>query len=86
MGAGRKTQTFYAGESVAWSPLSGDGSILTRNLVKDELGGVIFGCRHCTMQECLSKQLFGMSQYLLCICTVETYTCHLFVRIITGSF
>ncbi|KEH29394.1 hypothetical protein MTR_4g036205 [Medicago truncatula] len=30
-----------------------------RNLEKNQLGGVIFGCTRSTMNECLSKQLFG---------------------------
>ncbi|KAK9124639.1 hypothetical protein Sjap_014241 [Stephania japonica] len=32
----------------------------TRNLNKQDLGGVIFGCTRDTMGECLSKQLFGL--------------------------
>ncbi|XP_014492453.1 kelch-like protein 28 [Vigna radiata var. radiata] len=31
-----------------------------RNLRKSELGAVIFGCKNATMNECLSKQLFGL--------------------------
>ncbi|GAU17154.1 hypothetical protein TSUD_177840 [Trifolium subterraneum] len=31
-----------------------------RNLTKDELGGVIFGCKNMTIKECLTKQLFGL--------------------------
>ncbi|KAK2414788.1 DCD (Development and Cell Death) domain protein [Trifolium repens] len=31
-----------------------------RNLTKDQLGGVIFGCKNATIQECLTKQLFGL--------------------------
>lgn len=38
----------------------GSSSLSTRNLSKADLGGVIFGCTHDTMQECLSKQLFGL--------------------------
>lgn len=33
--------------------------VAARNLREDELGGVIFGCKHNTIGECLSKQLFG---------------------------
>jgi hypothetical protein len=31
----------------------------TRNLGKNQLGGVIFGAKNTTIKECLSKQLFG---------------------------
>ncbi|KAG6524344.1 uncharacterized protein LOC122045914 isoform X1 [Zingiber officinale] len=34
--------------------------VSSRNLRKSDLGGVIFGCKHHTMKECLSKQLFGL--------------------------
>ena len=34
-------------------------SVTARNLVKKDLGGVIFGCKHNTMGECYSKKLFG---------------------------
>ena len=37
----------------------GDQSFSARNLGEDELAGVIFGCTHQTINECLSKQLFG---------------------------
>uniref|UniRef100_K3XF28 DCD domain-containing protein n=1 Tax=Setaria italica TaxID=4555 RepID=K3XF28_SETIT len=63
MGAGRKTETFYAGtpstpaRTNAWY---GTYSVAARNLREDELGGVIFGCKHNTMNECLTKQLFGL--------------------------
>jgi hypothetical protein len=61
MGAGRKTETFYAATPTqtrnnAWH---GTCSVAARNLREDELGGVIFGCKHNTMNECLTKQLFG---------------------------
>lgn len=35
-------------------------SLRRRNLSKAELGGVIFGCTHDTMHECLSNQIFGL--------------------------
>ncbi|KAL0299340.1 UNVERIFIED_CONTAM: B2 protein [Sesamum radiatum] len=31
-----------------------------RNLTKNELGAVIFGCKHHTIKECLLKQMFGL--------------------------
>ncbi|XP_010543174.1 PREDICTED: influenza virus NS1A-binding protein homolog isoform X2 [Tarenaya hassleriana] len=36
------------------------GSLSCRNLLKSQLGGVIFGCKHTTIKECLSKQIFGL--------------------------
>ncbi|KAG8067284.1 hypothetical protein GUJ93_ZPchr0005g14770 [Zizania palustris] len=33
---------------------------IARNLRENQLGGVIFGCKHNTIQECLEKQLFGL--------------------------
>lgn len=56
MGTERKAQTFYG----SFPPLVGDGCTNARNLYKKDLGGVIFGCKHSTMKECLSKQLFGL--------------------------
>jgi hypothetical protein len=37
---------------------SGTG-IHIRNLSEKQLGGVIFGCKPDTIEECLTKQLFG---------------------------
>ncbi|PQQ12331.1 uncharacterized protein Pyn_25060 [Prunus yedoensis var. nudiflora] len=56
MGAGRKTETFTA------PPYQGLATYTTsmRNLIKKHLGGVIFGCKDITINECLSKQLFGL--------------------------
>ncbi|CAI8601132.1 unnamed protein product [Vicia faba] len=39
---------------------NGKSTLLGRNLMKHQLGGVIFGCTRHTMKECLSKQLFGL--------------------------
>ncbi|AQK84174.1 DCD (Development and Cell Death) domain protein isoform X1 [Zea mays] len=33
---------------------------LTRNIRENQLGGVIFGCKHDTIEECFRKQLFGL--------------------------
>ncbi|CAO2204525.1 unnamed protein product [Urochloa humidicola] len=65
MGAGRKTETFYAATSstptiTGTNPWHETNSVAARYLQEDELGGVIFGCKHNTMNECLSKQLFGL--------------------------
>ncbi|KAJ4830199.1 hypothetical protein Tsubulata_048752 [Turnera subulata] len=63
MGAGRKTETYYGKEK------SGGGggdlytpncSVTARNLGKAQLVGVIFGCKNHTIQECFSKNLFGL--------------------------
>ncbi|PPR96533.1 hypothetical protein GOBAR_AA24128 [Gossypium barbadense] len=58
MGAGRKTQTFTASEK-AQQHSTVNCSTTARNLRKSNLAGVIFGCKHSTFGECLSKQLFG---------------------------
>lgn len=57
---GRKKQTL---EYTGIAPRS----VLTRNLRKGDLGGVIFGCMQSTIKECLSKQLFG--QLYSCLST-----------------
>lgn len=44
----------------ALPPWTSNGSVTARNLGKSKLAGVIFGCKHHTMQECLSEQLFGL--------------------------
>jgi len=33
---------------------------LARNIRENQLGGVIFGCKHDTIEECFRKQLFGL--------------------------
>ncbi|PON70273.1 BTB-kelch protein [Parasponia andersonii] len=61
MGAGRKTHTIWLTEkSVTQAQGTSNFSSTARNLRKNELGGVIFGCKHSTMKECFSKQLFGL--------------------------
>ncbi|KAG8380905.1 hypothetical protein BUALT_Bualt06G0065300 [Buddleja alternifolia] len=59
MGAGRKTRTLHLKEKseVSWTVNSNS---LARNLRKNELGAVIFGCKHHTFKECLLKQIFGL--------------------------
>ncbi|KAJ3680899.1 hypothetical protein LUZ60_015388 [Juncus effusus] len=43
-----------------------------RNLRKSDLGGVIFGCKHDTIAECHSKQLFGLpSQHFTYVKNIE---------------
>ncbi|GAB2270721.1 hypothetical protein Dimus_005592 [Dionaea muscipula] len=56
-------------ESSSRSPSSGSG---VRNLKKALLGGVIFGCKSSTMQECLMKQLFGLpAQHFLYVQNID---------------
>ncbi|XP_047334372.1 kelch-like protein 3 [Impatiens glandulifera] len=49
MGTGKRIESLY-----------NDINQGTRNLNKNNLGGVIFGCSNATIEECLSKQLFGL--------------------------
>uniref|UniRef100_A0ACD5TR57 Uncharacterized protein n=1 Tax=Avena sativa TaxID=4498 RepID=A0ACD5TR57_AVESA len=63
MRTGRKTKTHNAAtpkQDQSNTRRFGDQSFPARNLREDELGGVIFGCTHQTINECLSKQLFGL--------------------------
>ncbi|XP_028800305.1 kelch-like protein 20 [Neltuma alba] len=59
MGGGRKTKQYTLPEKskTSWSL---NCSTSARNLGKAELAGVIFGCTNNTMEECISKQLFGL--------------------------
>ncbi|KAJ0979279.1 hypothetical protein J5N97_014753 [Dioscorea zingiberensis] len=56
----RKTQTNFVPANLPTSLRPSNSSVTARNLPKNDLGGVIFGCKHDTMMECLSKQLFGL--------------------------
>ncbi|KAJ0979280.1 hypothetical protein J5N97_014754 [Dioscorea zingiberensis] len=56
----RKTQTNLVSANPPTSVKDSNSSVTARNLPKNDLGGVIFGCKHDTMMECLSKQLFGL--------------------------
>ncbi|TVU21684.1 hypothetical protein EJB05_31336 [Eragrostis curvula] len=60
MGAGRKTETVHLATQNSSNARFGDYSIAARYLGEDQLGGVIFGCKHNTINECLTKQLFGL--------------------------
>ncbi|KAI9075996.1 hypothetical protein K1719_042068 [Acacia pycnantha] len=59
MGGGRKTKSYTLPEKskTSWSM---NCSISARNLGKADLAGVIFGCTNNTIQECISKLLFGL--------------------------
>ncbi|XP_072981146.1 uncharacterized protein [Typha angustifolia] len=60
MGAGRKTETIPVSTKQQIAPMPLNTSVSARNLRQGDIGGVIFGCTHNTMKECLSKQLFGL--------------------------
>ncbi|KAJ8644257.1 hypothetical protein MRB53_006005 [Persea americana] len=60
MGRGKKTQVFTRNERIPSYPTTVNSSVSARNLRKGDLAGVIFGCKHQTIAECLSKQLFGL--------------------------
>lgn len=59
MGNWNKTQNSSSSGNQLYSP-SPDQSY-GRNLSKEQLGGVIFGTKNSTINECLTKQLFGKS-------------------------
>lgn len=57
MGARRTMHTFVPSNSApSYQAKNARGF---RNLMSDQLGGVVFGCTSTTMKECLEKQLFG---------------------------
>ncbi|RDY12075.1 Kelch-like protein 1, partial [Mucuna pruriens] len=58
-GTWKKTQTSQFSGTQPFSPNLAV-NICGRNLRKNQLGGVIFGCKNATIKECLSKQLFGL--------------------------
>ncbi|MED6158210.1 hypothetical protein PIB30_030715 [Stylosanthes scabra] len=65
MGAGRRTETHVLSErsqapSSSSSSPSVNCSVTARNLRKSELGAVIFGCKHSTINQCFQMQLFGL--------------------------
>lgn len=76
MGAGRHTQTYLIPASAGPSGGSAIGPPPQRNLGKTELGGVIFGCTHFTMNECLNKNLFGLpAQHIKYVQHIRPGTC-----------
>ncbi|KAK1365556.1 DCD domain-containing protein [Heracleum sosnowskyi] len=60
MGAGRRVQTFNQNGIAFFSINQAAGNTDFRNLRKNNLGGIIFGCTNSTIKECLFKQLFGL--------------------------
>jgi len=59
MGAGRKTETVVLQKKPPPQWNSNTNPYSARNLSKKDLAGVIFGCKHSTYKECMSKRLFG---------------------------
>ncbi|XP_057435303.1 uncharacterized protein LOC130728001 isoform X2 [Lotus japonicus] len=55
----KKSQPSYLSGSGTF-PFTPNSSVSSRNLNKNQLGGVIFGCKSCTYHECLNKNLFGL--------------------------
>ncbi|KAJ8898926.1 hypothetical protein K2173_008420 [Erythroxylum novogranatense] len=54
------------------SPGSVMNNSSAKNLTKSQLGGVIFGCKSGTIQECLTKQLFGLpSQHFMYVKNID---------------
>nr|XP_018632414.2 uncharacterized protein LOC104113899 [Nicotiana tomentosiformis] len=60
MGARRTMHMFVPSNSAPSSPYQAKNARGFRNLMSDQLGGVVFGCTSTTMKECLEKQLFGL--------------------------
>ncbi|KAH0695451.1 hypothetical protein KY290_023053 [Solanum tuberosum] len=56
----KKTHTFPHSNSAPASPFQPKNGSTFRNLPRDQLGGVIFGCSNDTIRECLEKQLVGL--------------------------
>ncbi|XP_052173630.1 uncharacterized protein LOC127788951 [Diospyros lotus] len=60
MGTGRQRKNFIPSGSATPASIPATSHVNNRNLMKNHLGGVIFGCNNTTIKECLSKQLFGL--------------------------
>ncbi|KAM0950506.1 putative development/cell death domain-containing protein [Dioscorea sansibarensis] len=58
MVAGKKTMASTFPDFSSKFSKPGNSAVSHRNLSKSDLGGMIFGCKHYTMAECLSKLLF----------------------------
>ncbi|XP_047965983.1 uncharacterized protein LOC125210473 [Salvia hispanica] len=65
MGKGKKTRTYPLKEKaqVEWTV---NMSRTARNLTKDKLRAVIFGCKNHTIMECLDNNLFGLPDHHHC--------------------
>ncbi|XP_010692908.2 uncharacterized protein LOC104905945 [Beta vulgaris subsp. vulgaris] len=60
MGAGRKTESVVLQSKTAPQQTSNRNPCTARGMRKNDLAAVIFGCKHNTINECKSKQLFGL--------------------------
>ncbi|KAL1321820.1 uncharacterized protein [Arachis hypogaea] len=60
MGPGKKAQNSQYRRRQSSLSNSATTTVFGRNLEKNQLGGVVFGCKNNTIRECLSKQLFGL--------------------------
>lgn len=60
MGKGRKKTREFPSKEKYEAPWTVNMSGTARNLTKDKLGGVIFGCKNHTITECLENELFGV--------------------------
>ncbi|CAH9101105.1 unnamed protein product [Cuscuta epithymum] len=60
MGTEWRTETSTAHDLPRSPPNQQFGASNFRNLRKGQLGGVIFGCKNDTIEECLHRQLFGL--------------------------
>lgn len=60
MGGRRKTKTVIVNQKEkCQTNWTWNCSVTARNLRKSDLAGVIFGCKHRTIRECLKEGLFG---------------------------
>lgn len=66
MGTGRRRKNLIPSGSSPPASFQATSNENNRNLMKNQLGGVIFGCTNSTIKECLSKQLFGWLSTVNC--------------------
>ena len=72
MGTGKRVETTPGNAPSA--PRNFSSFLQARNLTKNQLGGVIFGCKNSTIKECLFKQIFGqLSQIITYLLTMLSY-------------
>ena len=77
--AGKKTMASTFPDFSSKFSKPGNSAVSHRNLSKSDLGGMIFGCKHYTMAECLSKLLFGLSCFIvfdICLIFVQKFAGH----------
>ncbi|RZC86381.1 hypothetical protein C5167_030460 [Papaver somniferum] len=59
---GRKKKTMPLMDRIGRHP-GVNSSVTAKNLLTNDIGGVIFGCTRYTMEECLSNQIFGLPAF-----------------------